>query len=224
VGQLSDSKAERPSLRDEHKQLTLQKIVKAARTIFHDKGYGPATVDEIVDAANVSRGTFYVYFHSKSEVMNELFASEHVKDVIALVEELDDDVSVDNLRDWIERFFDIYRRDRLTIRAWIQAGSREAALRQSSLGLLDQVLDRLAERVQAIRCAHGLSSSADEVRVRALLMFIQMQEFAYFPMIRGYPVDESIGLDILAEQWYAALMTDRPERRRRTNVRQRAAR
>jgi AcrR family transcriptional regulator len=196
---------DRPTLREAQKQLTLAKLLDAARDVFHRKGYLAVTVDDIIDEAGVSRGTFYVYFRSKGEILSELFDTEHIAQVLALLESFPAKPTIESLRAWLDRYFRLYSEQRLTIRAWIQAGSRETGLRDSSLEQMDRVLNVLSEKIAKVRDEHQLSVSSEEIRVRALLMFVQMHEFAYYPYIRNYAVNESMGLSVLAELWYSAI-------------------
>ena len=46
-----------------------EQILSAARLVFDEKGYESATVSEIVSAAGVAQGTFYLYFPSKRDVV-----------------------------------------------------------------------------------------------------------------------------------------------------------
>jgi len=193
------------SLREAQKQLTLDKLIESARGVFHQKGYNAATIDDIVDAAGASRGTFYLYFHSKGEVLGKIFAQDHIEEVLRLLESFPDEISPNSLKAWTGAYLDLYQRHRLTIRAWIQAGSREAELRASSLTMMDRVLDRLAAKVLASRTSAGLPSSSEEARIRSLLMFVQMQELAYYRYIREYPVNNDMALMVLADSWYYEL-------------------
>lgn len=43
-------------------------ILDAARKVFVQKGFRDATVDDIAEAANVSKGTVYLYFASKQDI------------------------------------------------------------------------------------------------------------------------------------------------------------
>lgn len=43
-------------------------ILEAARQVFAKKGFNEATVDEIAEAAEVAKGTLYLYFRSKHEM------------------------------------------------------------------------------------------------------------------------------------------------------------
>ncbi len=46
-----------------------EQLLLAARTVFAEKGYEGATVGDIVRAAGVAQGTFYLYFPSKRAVL-----------------------------------------------------------------------------------------------------------------------------------------------------------
>jgi AcrR family transcriptional regulator len=47
-------------------------LLRAARDVFATKGYHDAKVDDIVHAAQVAKGTFYLYFPDKRSVFSEL--------------------------------------------------------------------------------------------------------------------------------------------------------
>ena len=51
---------------------TREKLVKAAMELFARKGFDKTTVDEIVAKAGVAKGTFYLYFKSKDDLIKEL--------------------------------------------------------------------------------------------------------------------------------------------------------
>ena len=53
---------------------TKSRIVSAAWRLFYQYGYDNTTIDDIVEASNTSKGSFYHYFESKDAQMNqELF-------------------------------------------------------------------------------------------------------------------------------------------------------
>lgn len=49
-----------------------QKILSHARDIFARRGYHEAKIDDIVAAAGIARGTFYLYFEDKRTVFEEI--------------------------------------------------------------------------------------------------------------------------------------------------------
>ncbi|MGH7963553.1 MAG: TetR/AcrR family transcriptional regulator [Candidatus Binatia bacterium] len=48
-------------------------ILRVAAEIFSEKGYRAATLDDLVNAAGISRATFYSYFPSKEELLCRLY-------------------------------------------------------------------------------------------------------------------------------------------------------
>jgi AcrR family transcriptional regulator len=49
-----------------------QGLLRAARSVFAEKGYHEAKVDDIVALAKVAKGTFYLYFPDKRSIFAEL--------------------------------------------------------------------------------------------------------------------------------------------------------
>lgn len=49
-----------------------EQILRAAISVFAAKGYHRASVSEIIAAADIARGTFYLYFEGKREIFAEL--------------------------------------------------------------------------------------------------------------------------------------------------------
>jgi len=47
-------------------------ILQTAKSVFREKGYHQASVHDIIDDAKIARGTFYLYFSSKQELLGEL--------------------------------------------------------------------------------------------------------------------------------------------------------
>lgn len=54
------------------KESTKEKIVEAAWSLFHKNGYDQTTLDDILEASNTSKGSFYYYFKSKSSLLSTL--------------------------------------------------------------------------------------------------------------------------------------------------------
>lgn len=61
------------TMRQQKAQQTKKKLLETALALFHKKGFDNVTVDEIVQACNVSKGAFYVHFNSKYDIFRERF-------------------------------------------------------------------------------------------------------------------------------------------------------
>ena len=58
--------------REEKKRQTQTRILDGSAKLFVDRGYERCTIDDIVKAAGIARGTFYLYFEDKSSVFKAL--------------------------------------------------------------------------------------------------------------------------------------------------------
>lgn len=51
---------------------TRRQLYECAIQLFREKGYDHVSVDEIVKTAGMAKGTFYIHFHEKSDIIMEL--------------------------------------------------------------------------------------------------------------------------------------------------------
>lgn len=49
-------------------------LLNTALNLFKEKGYNATSVQDIVDVAGVSKSNFFYYFHTKDDVLRELFS------------------------------------------------------------------------------------------------------------------------------------------------------
>lgn len=49
-----------------------EKIIETAWGLFRKNGFGDTTINDIIDAAGISKGTFYYYFRSKDNLLDTL--------------------------------------------------------------------------------------------------------------------------------------------------------
>ncbi|EAC5728947.1 TetR family transcriptional regulator [Listeria monocytogenes] len=54
-----------------------QRIIKSAKEVFQKQGYLKTSVQDMVDAAGISKGTFYNYFTSKEELAIVIFKQKY---------------------------------------------------------------------------------------------------------------------------------------------------
>jgi AcrR family transcriptional regulator len=62
-------------------------ILNAAEKLFAAKGYEAATVNDILAAVNIAKGTFYYYFKSKEDVLDALI-ERRISDGVKKAEEI----------------------------------------------------------------------------------------------------------------------------------------
>jgi AcrR family transcriptional regulator len=70
VGQRPEVQAE--GRRERHRRETFERLVNAAREIMFSRGLADMTVQDITEAADVGKGTFFNYFQSKEHVVSRV--------------------------------------------------------------------------------------------------------------------------------------------------------
>lgn len=77
-------------LRERNKQRIIQRIVEAACALFREPGYEQTTMEMIAEKAEVSRGTLFNYFSTKTALLvpfaGELYEQQVQPDVLAYLE------------------------------------------------------------------------------------------------------------------------------------------
>lgn len=74
------------SRRERKKRETRQRLLECAWQLFLEKGYDETTVEDITEAAGVAKGTFFNYFDTKENALDELALwrldqlGQHVRD------------------------------------------------------------------------------------------------------------------------------------------------
>jgi AcrR family transcriptional regulator len=99
--------------KEREKEQRRDAIVRAATEVFFKKGLQSATMDEIADAAELSKGTLYLYFKSKEDlylsVTNDGFdiLSEMFRETIVASES-----TIDALEKLGDRYFEFFTKHR----------------------------------------------------------------------------------------------------------------
>src|SRR5512133_3398852 len=60
------------SRQERRRQATRQKLIAAAREQIAARGYAATGVMDITEAADLSKGTFYLYFNDKDDLLHAL--------------------------------------------------------------------------------------------------------------------------------------------------------
>jgi AcrR family transcriptional regulator len=94
-----------PERKEREKQMRRDLILKAAEEVFFERGLKAATLDEIAERAEVSKGTIYLYFASKGDLYYSLM-SKGLTMLLKAFEESKPDES--NPRSTILRFGEAY--------------------------------------------------------------------------------------------------------------------
>src|SRR5690606_8152541 len=102
---------------------TVNKLLEAGLDAFRRRGYHATRVDDIVKAARISHGTFYLYFANKKDLLASLVA--HCADEMEALSETLGDVAPDDagrseLREWLGGLATLYEHYGPVIHAWAE--------------------------------------------------------------------------------------------------------
>jgi len=92
--------AKRPKRKDGLKRQG--EIMAAALKLFAEKGYAATSIDDIIGAAGAARGTFYLHFTGKGDLMSMIVES-NLRQLDAVVETLD--ISMDLPDEQLRQFY-----------------------------------------------------------------------------------------------------------------------
>lgn len=100
--------------RQKKAEITRRKLFEAGISLMREKGFHAATIRSICDRAGVSVGTFYLYYNTKSDIINEIYM--HGDDFMVSGDYLD---AAKTSRERIALFIDRYAE--LTVRTGLDS-------------------------------------------------------------------------------------------------------
>lgn len=60
----------------DHKKKSKERILEAGRQLFRQRGFEGASIDEVMNAASLTRGAFYAHFTSKDDLVRQVLDIE----------------------------------------------------------------------------------------------------------------------------------------------------
>lgn len=101
------------------KQEKKQNLINSAYELFMKKGINKTSVDEIVAKANVAKGTFYLYFKDKSDVMQEIvyrISYSVLMEAYEFAKAREEDDFADNVILMIDYIIEYFKKNKLVLK------------------------------------------------------------------------------------------------------------
>lgn len=182
---------------DKH-QRRLQ-LLELARQLFAKKGYHETNVEDIVSAADVARGTFYLYFADKRAIFEELVSLSlgRIGAAIERVDVADPTRSVESqVISNIQRIVHALLDDPDTTRILLSAAvGVDEDFDRKLIGFYEEV-GKLLEESLTDGQELGIVKQGDP-RVLSILTLGAMKELLYQIVMRGLPYDADTVTDAL---------------------------
>jgi AcrR family transcriptional regulator len=165
----------RSAQQEEQRKRNRAQIIAAAATVFADKPYAQATMDDIIAAAGISRATFYVHFESKLALAIEIY--ESIADSwFALFDELAAmaPLSIEPLKQWTLALARLYVDHGYVTPLVEQLALSEKGFRQRLAQDRDMVIARLAN-AGVTGCVAAMGSDRNALLQRTRLRLLQQR-------------------------------------------------
>jgi len=186
-------------------------ILHAAEAVFSELGYHSTSVADVIDAAGISRGTFYLYFAGKDALFLDLI-DLFVSRVIAVVTQVDpkDPAALDQIYDNLHRVVDVVFDNRhlalLVIRE--QVGRDEAL--DEKLNRLYGFLHEMVEGALSKGARHQLIRQVNEAIVAtAIIGAVKQVFYRHLVVDRVESADREAVAKSLFEFGFRGLLIDR---------------
>ncbi len=132
-----------------YREQATERILRAARQVFSEKGYYEARMEDIAERVGVSKRTLYLYFENKEE----LFAAMCSAEPGAMKEMLQTVLNTSDFFETCKAFFDLAVKQPITGLNFemIAAASRNPALKKTMRQLYENEMDILTHFLEEMK-------------------------------------------------------------------------
>ncbi len=206
TGTSASRRARTTSSPDSKAARTRQCLLDAARSVFASDGFVAATVESIVVEAGTSRGSFYTYFESKSDIFGQLAIAvdRQVTDEVTRLDGSERSDPVTNLELSNRRYLEIVAANSDVYAMVEQVGSFDPAVRAGRLASRRSHVDRVAVTIANWQ-ASGHADPDIDPRSTAGALVSMLSNFAYWLHVGGDTYDAEVAERTLTDIWVRAV-------------------
>jgi AcrR family transcriptional regulator len=182
---------------------TVRKLLDAGIIEFEERGFPGVRVDDVVQRAGISHGTFYLYFSNKEDLFRALMRDAlHDMEIVAgdFPVVTSDETGLKVLRQWVRKFFKAYAKHGTVLRT-VTSANAPGEVAGEGLGLFFTIAETMTTGMTAAAEAAGRHHEHSELTALACLMMLERVNFLITTEIR-LPEDEMA--DRIADIMFAA--------------------
>jgi AcrR family transcriptional regulator len=182
----------------------MRKLLDAAMTAFDKRGYHATRVNDVVEIAKTSHGTFYLYFSNKEDVLRAL-VNEAAEEAQSLYEALSTlpaegrTPSWEDVHGWVRAYSELWTRYAPLFRTWTDLATIDAELQDVIRGTYTALSGALTQQIGPDSSGHIIDPEAAGLATVAML-----DRFHYLREFVRQPIDE-IALGTMTTMVYRAL-------------------
>lgn len=177
-------------------------LIETALKLFLERGYGGTTIDDVSDAAGVSRASFYTYFPTKRDIL--LVAARRTRKAsaaaLAALSEVPDEWTLQDLRRWIRAYFRYLDEHGGVLFVWSQAAWADEELHAWGVKSALDASDIVGKQLERL----GANNKIDS-RLQARAIIAMLDRFWYVWHKVDAPFQEDEVIDGLARMVQSSL-------------------
>jgi AcrR family transcriptional regulator len=182
---------------------TVRRLLEAGLIEFEERGFHGVRVDDVVQRAGISHGTFYLYFSNKEDLFQALLRDAlHDMEIVAgdfpIVTRDENGRTV--LRQWVRKFFKAYATHGTVLRT-LSSANAPGEVFGDGLRLFFRIGEAMTTGMTAASKAAGQQHEHVELTALACLMMLERVNYLISTEVR-LPEDEMA--DRIADIMYAA--------------------
>ena len=171
---------------------TVKRLLDAGMIEFEERGFHGVRVDDVVQRAGISHGTFYLYFANKEDLFKALLR-DALRDMEVIAGDFPvvtrDEAGITVLRRWVRQFFDVYADHATVIRILSQADLVPEEVYGDGLQMMFGISEAMTTGMTAASRNAGQEPEHVELTAVACLMMLERINYLLSAEVK-LPVDE----------------------------------
>jgi AcrR family transcriptional regulator len=183
----------------------MRKLLDAAMVAFDERGYHNTRVNDVVEIAKTSHGTFYLYFSNKEDLLRALVteAAGEAQGLYDALNTLPADGGKPQWEDvhrWVTAFSELWQRYAPLFRAWTDLTGIDPELVDIMRETFTAMAGALSKHIVPDSSGHFMDPDVAGMATLAML-----DRFHYFLEFSGRPIDEA-ALETMTTMVYRAFV------------------
>jgi AcrR family transcriptional regulator len=183
---------------------TMRKLLDAAMVAFDKRGYHATRVNDVVEIAKTSHGTFYLYFSNKEDLLRALVAeaageAQVLYDALSTLPAEGGAPQWEDVHRWIRAYSELWTRYAPLFRAWTDLATIDPELVDLIRSTFTTMSSALAQQIGPDSSGHIIDPDAAGLATLAML-----DRFHYLREFVGQPIDD-VALETMTTMVYRAL-------------------
>jgi AcrR family transcriptional regulator len=183
---------------------TMRKLLDAAMVAFDKRGYHATRVNDVVEIAKTSHGTFYLYFSNKEDLLRALVTeaageTQKLYDALSTLPAQGGAPQWEDVHGWICAYSELWTRYAPLFRVWTDLATIDPELIDVIRSTFTVMSGALAKQIGPDSSGHIIDPDAAGLATLAML-----DRFHYLREFVGQPIDD-VALETMTTMVYRAL-------------------